>query len=275
MKTVCLLIIIFAVVASCVLTPSAFANDAKVLIVNGTSNHCRPDLSCYKPFEVNIIAGDTVTWENHDNRVHTVTAGTTNQGPVGLFDSGEILPDHSFTQFFGTVGRYQYFDKTDWWPSGIVIVSKSPPANPRLEWIQGSVTLMQSDSNINSLVISKHIQNTGSSDVNSIVFRLKIRNETGFLLYDNMTTANVPARHDVPISFVWTNPQVGKYQLIFDANAANLMGYTNATKDVPLDTIFISKNNGIYLVPEFPFAIPILLVSVMSLIVFFRLQFRK
>jgi plastocyanin len=257
-----------------VLIPSAFAYDAKVIIVNGTSNHCRPDLSCYKPFEVDITAGDTVTWKNQDSRTHTVTAGSPNQGPMGLFDSG-IIPSHgSFTQFFGTPGKYQYFDKTDSWPSGVIVVSKGPPVHPRLEWVQGSVTLKQADNGIDNFVISKQIQNTGSSDVNSALFRLKIRNETGFLFYDNITTSNVPARGSVPIGFMWTKPPAGKYQVIFDSNAANLMGYTNATNDVPLDTIFISKNNGIYAVPEFPFSLPILAIGIVSLFAFYRLKSR-
>lgn len=281
MKTAHQLIIIFALtLISYVLTPTAFASDAKVIIVSGTSNHCRPDLSCYKPFEVDITAGDTVTWENHDSRTHTVTAGTPNQGPLGLFDSGIIPPSSSFIQFFGTPGKYQYFDKTDSWPSGIIMVSKGPPLYPRLEWVQGSVTITPANNGINKLLISKQIQNTGSSDVNSIVFRLKIRNETGFLFYDNVTTSNVPARGSVPISFVLAKPPAGKYQAIFDSNAANLMGYANATNEVPLDAIFISKNNiistnnGIYAVPEFPFSLPILVAGITSLFVFSKMKFR-
>src|SRR5713101_7524542 len=106
------------------LLDNAYAENFQVTIVNSTINHCNPLPSCYEPFQVDVSTGDTITWINQDNRTHTVTTGTSNYGPVGVFDSGSILSGHIFTQFFGVVGKYQYFDKTDGWPAGIIIVNK-------------------------------------------------------------------------------------------------------------------------------------------------------
>lgn len=223
-------------------TDKAFAYDTKVVIVNGTSNHCLPYPSCYKPFEVNISPGDTVTWINEDNRTHTATTGTTNYGPQAVFDSGLILPAHFYTQFFGTVGRYTYYDQVDMWPSGIIIVSNNKPSHAELAWVNGSLSL-STPSTTRNVMISKQIQNTGGSDANSIIFRLKIYNQTGFLFFDNITKANVPTKQSTPINFEWIRPSPGIYTLNFDADAPNVIGDTNENNDVSSDTILVSTSN--------------------------------
>lgn len=224
------------------LTGSAYATDTQVTIVNGTSNHCLPYPSCYKPFEADISPGSTVTWINNDNRTHTVTTGTPNYGPVGLFDSGQILPGHSFTQFFGTLGKYPYYDKVDMWPSGVVVVRNDNPTHAELGWVNGSLLITSEGSNASQgLVVTKQIENTGGTDANSIIFRLEILNDTGYLFYNNITTANVPAKQSSPVSFVWNNPPSGKYQLNFEAAAGNVIGQTNESNDYSSDIISIPK----------------------------------
>ncbi len=221
---------------------TAFGDDAKVVIVNGTSNHCLPYPSCYKPFQVNISPGDTVTWINDDNRTHTVTTGTSNYGPKGFFDSGPILPGHSYTQFIGITGKFQYYDKVDWWPSGVIFVSRGIPSHAELEWVNGTLSLTK-DNNTEGVVITKQLQNTDSSDANSIILRLKIRNATTFVFYDDITTEDVLAKQNTPISFVWNNPLPGKYILNFDADAAHTAGETNENNEQSSDIISISLGN--------------------------------
>lgn len=266
------------------LAGNAYAANTQVIIVNGTSHNCLPYRSCYEPFEIDISPGSTVTWINNDNRTHTVTAGTPNYGPVGLFDSGKILPDHSFTQFFGTVGKYQYYDKVDMWPSGVVVVRNDNPTHAELGWVKGSLLITNEGSNASQrLVITKQIENTGGTDANSIIFRLRIFNGTGYLFFNNITTANVPAKQNSPVSFVWDNPQSGKYRLNFEAAADNLIGQNNESNDYSSDIISIPKIstgqeqspilgnftlNGNTTVPEFgPLSYFILILSIASVLV--------
>ncbi|MDE1829220.1 MAG: hypothetical protein KGI25_02745, partial [Thaumarchaeota archaeon] len=212
--------VVFGAVSAFLLTVggSAFATDSQVIIVNGTTNHCLPYLSCYKPYEVDISPGSTVTWINNDNRTHTATAGTPNGGPVGTFDSGPILPVHSYTQFFGTIGKYSYYDQTDMWPSGIVVVSNQGPTNAEIGWVNGSLSLTSQGINENQkLVMTKQIENTGGTAANPVLFRLRILNDSGFLFYDTVLNGTVPARQDSTVSFTWNNPQPGNYRLNFDA----------------------------------------------------------
>ena len=222
------------------LSTNAQAYDTKVTIVNGTMNHCRPDLSCYEPFQVNVSTGDTVTWVNQDNRTHTVTTGTSNYGPEGVFDSGIIQPGHSFTQFFGTVGKYHYYDKTDMWPSGLIVVSKGF-SHAELSWVPESLKIEKQNYTSNGIVIIKQIQNTGNADADSIIFTLKIKNQTS-LFYNGLVKLDVPAKQSVPVIFVWSNPPSGQYQLFFDANSANNAGDMNANDDRSLDLISVPSS---------------------------------
>jgi plastocyanin len=222
--------------------PSAQAYDAQVIIVNGTANHCRPDLSCYNPFQVNVSVGDTITWANHDNRTHTVTTGTSNYGPQGVFDSGIIQPGHSFTQFFGSVGKYQYYDKTDTWPSGIIVVS-SRFSHAELSWVPDSLKVEKQNYTSNGIVITKQIQNTGNADADSIIFTLKITNQSS-LFYNNFVKLDVPAKQSIPVEFVWDNAVNGQYQLSFDANSANTAGDMNANDDRSLDLISVPPSSS-------------------------------
>lgn len=262
---------------------SAFASNSQVIIVNGTTNHCLPYPSCYKPYEIDVKPGDTVTWVNNDNRTHTATAGTPNYGAVGMFDSGTILPGHSYTQFFGAIGKYPYYDQLDMWPSGVIVVSNPNPIHAELGWINDSLSLSSRIYNNNqSLTMAKKIENTGGTDANSVIFRLRILNDSGFLFYDNIVRGNVSAKQNAPINFTWNNPQPGKYRLNFDAE--NVVGQTNENIEVSSDLISVSKYNaskftsissqnftigkGSVAVPEFgPMDILVLLIAISSILV--------
>jgi len=220
---------------------NAQALDTQVIIVNDTSNnHCMPDLSCYTPFQVNVAAGDTVTWINQDNKTHTATTGTSNYGPQGIFDSGAILPGKSFTQFFGTVGKYSYYDKTDMWPSGVIMVTKEF-SHAELSWVPDSLKIEKQNYTSNGIVITKQIQNTGNADASSIIITLKITNQSS-LFYNGLVKLDVPAKQSVPVTFTWSNPVDGQYQLFFDANSANTAGDMNANNDRSLDLISIPQS---------------------------------
>ncbi len=223
---------------------NAQALDTQVTIVNDTSNnHCRPSLSCYTPFQVNIAAGDTITWINQDNKTHTATTGTSNYGPQGVFDSGIIQPGKSFTQFFGTVGRYSYYDKTDMWPSGVIVVSKEF-SHAELSWVPNSLKIEKQNYTSNGIVITKQIQNTGNADASSIIFTLKIANNSS-LFYNGLVKLDVPEKQSVPVTFTWSNPVNGQYQLFFDANSANTAGDMNANDDRSLDLISIPQSTPV------------------------------
>ena len=230
-----------------VLTIPVFASNAQVSITNDNSTKdCPSTFPCFLPYQVTIFTGDTITWTNLDNTTHTATTGTSNYGPVGTFDSGIIEPGKSFTQFFGTVGKYRYFDKTNPWVNGVILVESRTSNHAELAWVNGTLNLYDQFGNKTntpvpgkSIAITKDVYNSGGTDATSITFRLKIKNSTNFLVYDNIINANVGAKQTVPISFNWLPTTPGNYQLFFDANPENTIGDTNENNDISFDSLMI------------------------------------
>ena len=84
---------------------------------------CDADNECYIPYAVSVNAGDTVTWSNDDSLAHTVTSGSPDGGPDGLFDSGIFPVGATFDFTFDDAGEYDYYCIVHPWMEGIVIVA--------------------------------------------------------------------------------------------------------------------------------------------------------
>jgi plastocyanin len=83
---------------------------------------CEKTDSCYKPPKISIKSGDSVTWLNQDAAFHSVTSGYYGE-PSGLFDSGYLDPETSFTFVFENPGIYDYFCTLHPWMKGQVIAN--------------------------------------------------------------------------------------------------------------------------------------------------------
>lgn len=103
--------------------PSA-ADKVEVNIPTGSSIlGCEETMKCFIPSSVTVAVGGTVTWFNGDTAAHTVTSGTTTDGPDGIFDSNLFLVDASFSHTFEKEGAYDYFCVVHPWMTGTVKVS--------------------------------------------------------------------------------------------------------------------------------------------------------
>ncbi len=76
----------------------------------------------FEPISLTIHIGDMVTWVNEDDAAHTITSGTPDGGPDGLFDSGMIMSSRSFHYKFDKEGNYVYFDIVHPWLTGSITV---------------------------------------------------------------------------------------------------------------------------------------------------------
>jgi len=93
--------------------------------VNGNSvPDCEIDNSCYEPFAVTVDVRKQVTWKNLDSFSHSVTSGTPEDGPDGVFDSGLIYAIGTFSHTFHNPGIYDYYCVYHPWMQGIVIVGE-------------------------------------------------------------------------------------------------------------------------------------------------------
>ena len=73
-------------------------------------------LIAFRPENLTVDAGATVTWKQEDAGAHTVTSGTVEQGGAGVtempddrFASGEIATGKTFRFTFDEPGTYPYF----------------------------------------------------------------------------------------------------------------------------------------------------------------------
>ncbi|HJJ23566.1 MAG TPA: plastocyanin/azurin family copper-binding protein [Nitrosopumilus sp.] len=84
---------------------------------------CDETNECFLPYEINVAIGTTITWNNNDTTVHTVTSGNISDGYDGLFDSKIVQSGKSFEFTFNDAGTYDYFCMVHPWMTGIVQVS--------------------------------------------------------------------------------------------------------------------------------------------------------
>ena len=82
---------------------------------------CDETNTCYIPSKISIRQGESVTWLNEDAAFHSVTSGAY-ENPNGMFDSGHLDPNESFTVKFEESGTFDYFCTLHPWMKGKVIV---------------------------------------------------------------------------------------------------------------------------------------------------------
>jgi plastocyanin len=64
----------------------------------------------YQPNTIQVKVGDTVTWTNTDDALHTVTSGSGTDENMGAeFDSGMMATGKTFEHTFSAAGEYPYF----------------------------------------------------------------------------------------------------------------------------------------------------------------------
>ena len=78
----------------------------------------------FSPATLTIVAGESVTWTNADQVVHTATSGS------GAFDSGDLDPGESFTFTFTTPGTYDYICTPHPSMIGRIVVQAASPSTP-------------------------------------------------------------------------------------------------------------------------------------------------
>ncbi|TGC10757.1 hypothetical protein CUN85_04155 [Methanolobus halotolerans] len=72
----------------------------------------------FNPSEIEISVGETVTWINQDDSVHTVT------GDALAFDSGELAEGESYSYTFDEAGTFEYESEEDFLLSGTITVTE-------------------------------------------------------------------------------------------------------------------------------------------------------
>jgi plastocyanin len=90
--------------------------------LNAGTPECSDSKTCFIPKKVVMKPGGEVIWTNNDVLAHTVTAGNPEDGPNGLFDSGLIMPNKSYSMKLDLPFEYEYFCLVHPWEQGTIIV---------------------------------------------------------------------------------------------------------------------------------------------------------
>ena len=91
--------------------------------VNTSVPGCEETDTCYAPYSAVMLAGGEVIWTNNDAIAHTVTSGTPQKGPNGLFDSGLIMPGDTYSVKLDLPFDYDYFCMVHPWMQGTIAVN--------------------------------------------------------------------------------------------------------------------------------------------------------
>lgn len=83
---------------------------------------CEISNACYLPVDAAISPGGEVIWTNQDTVAHTVTSGNPRDGPNGLFDSGLLMPNKTYSMKFDLAFEYDYFCIVHPWMQGTIAV---------------------------------------------------------------------------------------------------------------------------------------------------------
>jgi glucose/arabinose dehydrogenase len=104
---------------------SVFAADTHdvQIIQNSYNKGCEIKENCYLPSKIFAKAGDTVTWTNNDDALHTVTSGSPLGGSDKVFDSGLLETNNSFSYTFNEDNKsYSYYCVLHPWMIGYVVI---------------------------------------------------------------------------------------------------------------------------------------------------------
>ena len=97
-------------------TPAAAADTARADEADAAGAAVTMARSAFKPAELVIAAGTTVTWTNNDFAAHTATADD------GTFDSGHLAFGADFSYTFDEPGTYHYFCRPHPRMTGTIVV---------------------------------------------------------------------------------------------------------------------------------------------------------
>ena len=118
------IVVLFLV--SAMLIPEMITDvDAKtydVVIPRGADNP--KNVIHYLPSELTVSVDDKIRWLNFDDSTHTVTSGSFQSGPNGIFNSGLLENSEVFTYIIDSadIGTLSYYCTIHPWMNGIILV---------------------------------------------------------------------------------------------------------------------------------------------------------
>ncbi|HJU13473.1 MAG TPA: hypothetical protein VJ792_03365 [Candidatus Nitrosotalea sp.] len=134
-----------------VISPASATTEAKSVQINilpGASTASGTNNQFLSPAYVQVTSGTTIVWINHDSVAHRILTGQTTQNtaairggsfltpsfvPDGKIDSGTIAPGQSFQYTITGTGTFSYYDYSNTWLNGGIVVVSQVSQNPPVQ----------------------------------------------------------------------------------------------------------------------------------------------
>ncbi|SRR5579875_405192 len=138
-----------------VLSPASATMAAKSVeidILQGASTATNMQNQFLSPETVQVASGTTIVWVNHDSVPHRILTGQARQStaptrgapptgnlpapayiPDGKIDSGTIAPGQSFQYTITGTGTFSYYDYSNTWLNGNIVVQSELTQNPPVQ----------------------------------------------------------------------------------------------------------------------------------------------
>ena len=98
MKNLLVLSITILFVFTVTIMPQVYADTYSIKPASGSgAPGCEERSGCYFPNPLFIEEGDSVRFINTDNAAHSITSGTPDDGPDGIFDSSLVMASGMYT----------------------------------------------------------------------------------------------------------------------------------------------------------------------------------
>ncbi|MGI0046551.1 MAG: PEFG-CTERM sorting domain-containing protein [Nitrosotalea sp.] len=260
--------IALAVAAIVLLIPFAsnsFASNIEIDIHSGSADQTQ-HLTFYPPSS-SAYVGDTLYFGNGDTVPHEVVSGTPDAGPNGKFDSGMLNPGQyfSYTLTEYDVGTFSFYDKTYPWMTGNAIVQETPTGykvihNVGADAGDGKTTFDVQYQSIKNIISA----NIGVKDKSLNLMLVGQTNQSSNLVLNLPTGLITPPFFGVQLDGQFTRNFTETDQ---QGMAVLTIPITSTTEQVSIV--------GTQIVPEFgPIAVMVLAVSIVTIVLFTRLQTR-
>ena len=188
--------------------------------------------------DIEILVGDTIIWKNADTVTHTVTSGTPEEGPDGLFDTGLFAPGKNFPYTFTEKGSFPYYCVVHPWMTGNVVVTEGFSIIPKVgKTVGDGLTTFDVEYKFNRLLSVSSINESEKSITFEIVGNPKSDNH-------NLSIRLPSTLIDGPFAIWVDGKKISDFNHVKENNL-NVIDVT-LTKDSKIITIV-----GTTVVPEF------------------------
>ena len=125
MISLCIIVLVATIPSTFAYTQTTNTSKTHIVYITG----CATKDSCFIPCQITIPKGGTVTWVNLDTVNHMIISGSGQHGPDGWFSSPVIFSHGTFSHQFDRKGAFPYYDSTNTYAQGVVIVDSPTNSN--------------------------------------------------------------------------------------------------------------------------------------------------